>query len=119
MGAWPMVGMPGDATVLARSFEEANQLYGPVPIWWWGGQRLGAGAPALAVGGWPAAGGDGRSRPVVVRGPGRVRPYYAGPRGFGYHDAKACQALIETAWSLSPGRHAVVPFALLTPKLRM
>ena len=34
------VAGPGDASVLARSFERADQRYGPVPIWWWSGERL-------------------------------------------------------------------------------
>jgi hypothetical protein len=40
VGAWPMADSPGDATVLARGFERPDQRYGPVPIWWWSGERL-------------------------------------------------------------------------------
>jgi hypothetical protein len=36
----PTAAGPGDASVLARSFERADQRYGPVPIWWWSGERL-------------------------------------------------------------------------------
>jgi hypothetical protein len=40
VGAYPTAGRPGHASGLARSFEQADQRYGPVPIWWWSGQRL-------------------------------------------------------------------------------
>ena len=40
MGVRPTAVGPGDASVLARSFERADQRYGPVPIWWWSGERL-------------------------------------------------------------------------------
>ena len=40
MGVRPTAAGPGDASVLARSFERADQRYGPVPIWWWSGERL-------------------------------------------------------------------------------
>lgn len=40
MSAWQAADTPGDATALARSFERVAQQYGPVPIWWWSGERL-------------------------------------------------------------------------------
>ncbi|HEY2521707.1 MAG TPA: hypothetical protein VGJ19_16460 [Streptosporangiaceae bacterium] len=40
MGAWPTADSPGDATRLARGFERPDPRYGPVPIWWWSGERL-------------------------------------------------------------------------------
>ncbi|HEY2240840.1 MAG TPA: hypothetical protein VGI21_18710 [Streptosporangiaceae bacterium] len=40
MGVWPTADSPGDAAMLARGFERADQRYGPVPIWWWSGERL-------------------------------------------------------------------------------
>ena len=40
VGAWPTADSPGDAAMLARGFERADQRYGPVPIWWWSGERL-------------------------------------------------------------------------------
>ena len=40
MSAQPVGDDPRDATALARSFEQADRRYGPVPIWWWSGGRL-------------------------------------------------------------------------------
>ena len=40
VGVRPTADSPGDATMLARGFERADQRYGPVPIWWWSGERL-------------------------------------------------------------------------------
>jgi hypothetical protein len=40
VGGWPTADSPGDVTLLARGFEQADQRYGPVPIWWWSGERL-------------------------------------------------------------------------------
>jgi hypothetical protein len=40
VGAWPRAGTAGDAAVLGRNFERADRQYGPVPIWWWSGDRL-------------------------------------------------------------------------------
>jgi hypothetical protein len=40
LGVRPTPSSPGDAFRLARSFEQADQRYGPVPIWWWSGERL-------------------------------------------------------------------------------
>ena len=40
MAAWPVADDPRDATSLARRFERIDQRYGPVPIWWWSGERL-------------------------------------------------------------------------------
>ena len=40
MSAQPVGDDPRDATALARSFEQADRRYGPVPIWWWSGARL-------------------------------------------------------------------------------
>ena len=40
MSVWPTADSPGDATMLAQSFERVDHRYGPVPIWWWSGERL-------------------------------------------------------------------------------